>query len=381
VARDERHRAGCRITIDIAPGVYRGSIGGGSDPSFETLPLVIDVPDVTLHGALALVTDASGRPTGAGRGDAVTTLLPDPPLVSTSGPYSEPIFIVNGSVDGFGGDHATIEGLAFQSGHSGADFGGLGILSLRVAGLVIRGNRFEPGFLSALDLRATVGGTVKGNHLSGGGGSCDICLAGPGSFRVESNRLLAGGIPGILVLPTVLLPVPPDIEQYVLPAAAEVDAALVNNEIRDHLRVPVGAGIRVGAVGVGAPSVAGRARVRARGNVLINNRFAMIVEAAFPVAGTLLKGDIELSLHHNVFAASCQNDLLVTLSRHTTGLGLAGGPYLMNSAYTLALNGNLDWANAWYSHPAGLGNTLVVDGAEVPNGTFHAYDATKTCTP
>jgi hypothetical protein len=127
--------------------------------------------------------------------------------------------------------------------------------------------------------------------------------------------------------------------------------------------------------------VAGLARVEARDNLLVSNTFAMIVEAAFPVRNTLLKGDIELTLHGNTFLSSCQNHLLVSLSRHTTGLGLTNFPYLQNSNFTLNLGGDIAWENVWYSHPSGFGNTLTVDGAVIPNGSRNAYDAARTCTP
>jgi hypothetical protein len=51
-------------------------------------------------------------------------------------------------------------------------------------------------------------------------------------------------------------------------------------------------------------------------------------------------------------------------------------PYLLNSTFNLALNGNLSWDDAWYSHPEGFGNTLVVDGQVIANGTRQFYDAT-----
>ena len=383
VARDEQETAACRITIVVAAGVYRGSVSQSTDPTFERYPLVIDVPDVTLHGALDMEIDASGRATGVGLNDGVTTLVASPSLVSVLN-FSEPLLAVNGHPDGFKGNGVIVEGLAFQSGHAGVDalIGGLGVLSLRVRDLVVSGNRFEAGFSESVDLRAS-SGRVDRNHFSGGGGTCDMCLAGPGDYGAEGNRLLAGGIPGILVVPATGLIVPPGrgIEVYVLPTSANVNATLVNNEVRDHLRQPVGVGIRVGAVGVGAPNVAGTAHVGAYDNVLVNNRFAMMVEAAFPMPNTLRKGDIELTLHGNVLSESCQNNFLVSFSRHRTALGLNTDPYLLNSSYTLSLGGNIAWDDVWYSHPAGFGNTLTVDGVVIPNGSRVAYDGARTCTP
>jgi hypothetical protein len=386
VARDEQTTAACRITVAVAAGIYRGSVNESADPALDRFPLVIDVPDVTLQGALEMQIDRGGRATGLGEmeegeNEEASTIVPSPALVSQN-LLSEPIVVVNGHPDGFQGNGAIIEGFVFQSGHVGVDasFGGVAIFSLRVRDLVVRGNRFEAEFSQSVDLRAS-SARVDRNHLSGTEDTCDFCFAGPGDYEATGNRLLAGGIPGILVTPAILLPVPPMVEQYVLPASATVNALLVNNEVRNHLRKPVGVGIRVGAIGNGAPNVAGLAHVEARDNLLVSNTFAMIVEAAFPVKNTLLKGDIELILHGNTFSASCQNHLLVSLSRHTTGLGLTSFPYLLSSNYTLALGGDIAWGDVWYSHPAGFGNTLTVDGIQIPNGSRIAYDAAKTCTP
>ena len=59
-----------------------------------------------------------------------------------------------------------------------------------------------------------------------------------------------------------------------------------NNEVRDHLRTPVGVGIRMDAVGVGAPNMYGTIHAVVQDNLLVNNRFGMIVHGAFPVANT-----------------------------------------------------------------------------------------------
>ncbi|MBL8997240.1 MAG: hypothetical protein JNL44_07965 [Gemmatimonadetes bacterium] len=380
-ARGETERGACRIEIGVASGTYRGGTEPSADPTLETFPLVVDVPDVTLSGAFRMGFDAAGRATGVGEDGESTVLLPNAPL-TTVGQFSYPLLVVNGRPDGTGAHGTVIRGFVFRSGRADNDpvAGGLGVLSLRVRELRIVKNRFEAGFSESIDLRAS-SGEVGVNHLGGGGGTCDICLAGPGDYTATGNTLLAGGIPGILVTPSVLLPVPASIEQFTLPASSTVRAELVNNEVRDHLRRPVGVGLRVGAVGVGAPNVAGTAIVEARDNLLINNTFGMIVEAAFPVAGTLRRGDITFVERNNTVIGSCQNDLLVSLSRHTTGLGLSNAPYLLNSSYNITLDHERSWDSVWYSHPAGFGNTLTVNGAEIANGAHHAYDATRTCAP
>jgi hypothetical protein len=50
------------------------------------------------------------------------------------------------------------------------------------------------------------------------------------------------------------------------------------------------------------------------------NRFGMIVHAAFPVPGTVRKGDVDVMLGGNVFEQTCQARLLLSLSRHTIAL-------------------------------------------------------------
>ena len=160
-----------------------------------------------------------------------------------------------------------------------------------------------------------------------------------------------------------------------IPDAAETVAEIVNNEVRDHRRTPVGVGIRIDALGVGAPNVRNKVVATVRDNVLINNRFGMIIHAAFPVRDTTLKGDVEVAMSGNVFDQTCQARLLVSFSRHTRTLGITANPYLLNSTFQIDLGGNIDWNDVWYGHPDGFGNSLIVDGQPIPNGTRHFYDA------
>lgn len=381
-ARASRTAAGealagaCRITILVSPGTYQGNVATASGTQ-EHFPLMVDMPDITLHGALDMALDGAGRATGQGTSPDETVLTPVEPLPFVNG-ISTPIIIANAHPGGSAGNGLTVQGFVFQSGNDPAGTGGgQGILSVRVAGLAIRGNRFEGGFTESVDLRASSAHVIE-NHLAGTAGTCDVCLAGPGTFSASGNHLQAGGIPGIAVSPTVLLPVPPGVEQYVLPTTAETWADIRNNEVRDHQRTPVGVGVRMDAVGVGAPTVHGTIHAVVQDNLLVNNRFGMIVHAAFPAANTDRRGDVDVTLGGNVFQGSCQTNLFVSFARHQTGLGIDANPrpYLLNSTFNLTLNGNLIWDDAWFSHPAGFGNTLVVDGQVIANGTRQFYDAT-----
>ncbi|MGH9423235.1 MAG: hypothetical protein ACRD3J_24885, partial [Thermoanaerobaculia bacterium] len=220
ILRGELTTAACRITIAVSEGTYAGSVAESQNAAFEKFPIVIDVPDVTISGATVMMTNALGRAIGIS-GSPVSTLAPNPALIVEGGSssqqgVSEEIFVVNGHPTGSRGDGAVIEGFVFQTGRSLTDTitGGQGVLSMRVSGLVVRGNRFEGGFTEAVDLRAS-SATVEKNYLIGPGNACDICVAGPGDFVVKDNNLAGpGGIPGILVTPATVLPVPSIMEQY-----------------------------------------------------------------------------------------------------------------------------------------------------------------------
>lgn len=379
--RGEVTTASCTVAIDVAAGTYPGMASPtapGVNGQFERFPIVIDMPGVALKGALVITYDSLGRASGT-QGSAASTLAPKIGLGTN--PIPDAVFIVEGHPNGSAGNDVSIQGFAIQSGHVGVDVdsGGYGIFSLRVNNLVIRGNRFEPTLTSAMDLRATTA-TVDANLVSGGQ-VCDICLAGPGQFTVTANKVGQGGIDGIVVSAIISLPVPAGVEQIDLPTTAAVTASVVNNEVRDHLRTPVGVAIRASAIGTGAPSVAQSTTISIVGNSLIHNTFGMLIEAGFPVANTQLKGDITASLSNNTVQSSCQSDLMVTFNRHATTLGAAQltRPYIRNSNYTISLGGELSWDNVWYSNPDGFGNVLTVDGLTMGPGSRLAYNPTKVC--
>jgi hypothetical protein len=146
--------------------------------------------------------------------------------------------------------------------------------------------------------------------------------------------------------------------------------------VRDHRRIPVGTGIRVEAIGVGAPNVHNTIHAIIQDNLLVNNQFGMIVHAGFPIAGSSLRSDADVQYGGNVIQQSCQAKLLISLSRHTRALGMGTNPYLLNSTFSFALGGDVNWSDVWFSHPAGFGNTLLVDGVAIANGGQQFYSAT-----
>lgn len=372
LARGEHTAAACPITITVSPGRYAGTATGTPAGDIERFPIVVDVPAIILRGSTVLPMDPSDRPGPEAVGGIETVLAPVEPLTVVNG-SSTPIIIANGHPSGSAGNALTVEGFVFQSGNTGTVFGGQALLSLRVTSISFRRNRVEGGFTEKIDLRAS-SGDVTQNYLSGAASACDICLAAPGTYRAISNRVLAGGVPGITTSAVVGLPVPADVEPYVLPATAEVWSEVRNNEVRDHLSAPVGVGIRVEVIGTMAPHVRNTVHSSIRDNLLVNNRFGIMIHAGFPVAGTDRIGIADVSLSGNVIQQSCQAKLLISLVRHQRTLGLnATFPYLQSSVFLVALNGNVAWDEVWYGHEAGFGNTLIVDGAPVANGSRHFY--------
>ena len=372
LARGELTEAACRITIVVSPNIYNGTAIGSPSGTVEHFPLIVDVPDITLRGALVMGLDEAGRATGGGTTADETTLSSVEPLPTINGAPT-PIIVANAHPGGSAGNGLTVEGFVFRSGPTPAVApAGLGVLGVRATGLTVRGNRFE-AFSSAVDLRASSADVLQ-NHV-GGTGACDLCIVGPGTYRAIGNRILAGGIEGIVAGPVVVLPVPASVEPYDPPATSETWAEIRNNEVRDHLRAAGGAGVRVDAVGLGAPNVHGLMHAVIRDNRVVNNRFGVIVHAAFPVAGTDRKGDVDVTLGGNEIVQSCQAKMLIAFSRHNVALGLANGPFLLNSNFTLSLGGNVSWNDVWFAHPAGFGNTLTVDGQTIANGIKQFYSA------
>jgi hypothetical protein len=360
--RGELRSAACRITITVAAGPFRGTTADEVDQELEHFPLIVDVPDITLQGAFVMRLDASGRATGLGATDRRTTLQPEPGVDDAIA-----IILANGHPGGSAGHGLIVEGFAMKGPVRFAVFGS------RVRRLVIRGNRFEGDFAATLDFRAT-SAVIARNQVRGTEG-CDFCLAGPGVFRVTGNRLLSGGIDGILILPAFdpVLAAPFEVEPADLPAAAEVSADVANNEVRDHRQFPGGTGVRVAGTGIGASDVRGSTHVRIHDNRLVNNTFGVMVEAGFPEPDTRLRSDMDVVLGGNTIERTCQADLYVTFARHSGGPE-PGDPFLKNSTYRLTLGGDVQFHDAWVTNPAGFGNTLLVDGRKIGNGTRQPFD-------
>jgi hypothetical protein len=75
-----------------------------------------------------------------------------------------------------------------------------------------------------------------------------------------------------------------------------------------------------------------------------------------------------LTLQDNAIGPSCRNNLFVSFTRISRTLNGVAQVYLNNSTFTLTLNGNTLWSNAWYDNSLGTNNHLIVDTVEIPTG-------------
>ena len=368
-AHDELRAAACRITIEVLPGTYVGSFDDSGDATTERFPLFIDVPRVSLIGALVMPLDAAGRATGAGSSVASSVLRPDRQL-----PAASAMLMLVGNPQGSAADSAIVRGFQFESvGSTGAQATGAGMGMLRVTDVVITGNDFSAPLSTAVDSRES-SVRASANYVKGMGTACGFCFAGPGSVTVVGNRLLDGDNVGVFFVAYTVQPDFPlgnhagmdwHVDDLVPPTSATLLATAINNDVSNHTHNQngVATGFRVIAHSKSTAAVAQSAKVTLDGNSSHHNSFGLIIDAGFPAGG--VSGNVDVTLRRNSLYNNCQHNVLVSFARHTQTLGTSTGTgYLRNSTYHLDFE-DTPWADAWYDHQAGLGNTLVVDG-EVP---------------
>jgi hypothetical protein len=119
LARARAFRATSDAPVDIAvrPGTYVGTFGANADGALEDLPLVLNVPNLRIHGNTRLRLDAAGRPVGPLDASGQTViqsdgLAPDSCLVLNLVTV-ERASIGDGPVTG--GDGTTIERLTLRT--------------------------------------------------------------------------------------------------------------------------------------------------------------------------------------------------------------------------------------------------------------------------
>jgi hypothetical protein len=379
----EKSSAACRITISVAPGNYTGSFDVISS-TLERFPIFMGVPDVTLRGALEMPNDDKHRASGAGTAGA-SIIKPDRGLTAT-----ETMVVIADDTSGYHGNGVTVENFRFRSGYDtlGTVNGGIGVGALRVRDILVRGNHFERTVFTAIDLRASRG-VIENNYANFLGTACGVCLAGPGSYDVNNNRIVEGGFVGLFAAPVVVLPNFPMgtirsivVAPYVAPAVAADTASINNNDISNqrHHSNGFGTGIRLVTFSSGAAvNTAQSGKIRLSRNTLFHNTFAISIDANTPLnASPTVPGNIDVTLTKNVIGPSCRNNLLVSFTRISHTLGTTTQGYLLNSTYTVSLGGDTPWSSAWYDNPSGNGDTLRVDGVEF-TGTHASPSDPPSC--
>ena len=182
-ARELRHESPRRIVIRVASGVCSGNfetqpIGQRTRPP-ELLPLVLNVPNLTLHGA-GIMEYAEGFPVAQRPGTA-TTLTVD---TFRYGWDDNTVILVGPTTDGGRADGTVIEGLAiddlFNSVH--------GIWASRTQHLAIRNNVVEHVNFAAMNI-SECSGSVVGNVMHDGFPG----LAIAGGSQENPSKLYVGG--------------------------------------------------------------------------------------------------------------------------------------------------------------------------------------------
>ena len=151
--------------------------------------------------------------------------------------------------------------------------------------------------------------------------------------------------------------------------------------MKNHFYEPVGAALRVGAVGIGAPNVVGTAHVTANGNLFHFNTFGVLVEAAFPVAGTALHGDIDLTLAGNQHSRRTASTTCSSRSAGTRPCFSASRTFRTCTTRRTRSRSAETCSGATPGTAilqAMATRSIPVDGDTIPNGARVAYDANKT---
>ena len=198
-----------RIVIHVAPGNYVGTFNSNpldNNSNKEVLPIILNVPNLTLVGATVLDHDSRGLPTGPA--NAPQTKLKSGTTLTDPG---QALILVTRTTDGSAGENVAINGLTLEENGSQDSPGQAGIFIDRVSGFSIAHNMFMHTGVGCLtrmssgnfednccvrnyELGAAIHGgsvnhpavvTVRGNRCTSGFGGIDF--RGTPTMRVLNN--------------------------------------------------------------------------------------------------------------------------------------------------------------------------------------------------
>jgi hypothetical protein len=185
------------IVIHVAAGAYLGSKASpvlARNPRYEVLPILLNVPNLTLSGAMVLTTDADGLPTGVQPGTDT--------LLATEDHYNDQgksLILLSRTTDGMAGHNVTVSGLRLEylNGRYQVDSG---IIVDRVSNFSIRQNFINRAWAGIYSSRAS--GSIAGNLITEG--DWGIVAKGgsrfhPAQYGITGNRVSRHPHNGILI--------------------------------------------------------------------------------------------------------------------------------------------------------------------------------------
>src|SRR5437667_1101608 len=358
------------IVIHVAAGQY-----------VETLPIVLDVPNMRLEGATVLTTDSKGIPTGSVNA-AESRIVAKPVL---AGYNTNSLLIIGPTSTDLTGNGVTVQGLVLDAGNAGNAVGGLDILVDRVANFSIRRNIVTGAAGLGVDARAA-SGVIEENFFVGNGAGGSMAAgnkSSPASYWFRKNRVVNNKSEGVGVAGSnlggsnpVLLPVAPGT------IFDSVTAVISGNDVRDNNQIPnFTSGIRLLVIvpTIPVPQAAGNLSVSVTDNTIANNALGVSIDAGFPdrTDPRLWTGNLRASFDGNSISGSKLTPALITFTRNEAATQPSKPKYwkyLQDSTFTIS-DPNGDLNGYWFDHPAVdpidgrfLNNVLVVNGLTIPNG-------------
>jgi hypothetical protein len=182
-ARALRREIQGRITIRVAPGTCSGNFEtqptGQSTRPLELLPLVLNVPNLTLHGS-GVMKYADGYPV-APRAGTATTLTVD---TEHLGDIPTTVIYVGPTTDGGRADGAVVEGFVIDNAWNAW----FGIYITRTQRLTVRDNLVTDTWLGAIN-GSECSGRIVGNVVHGGSPGMNFAAG----TSENPSRLFIGG--------------------------------------------------------------------------------------------------------------------------------------------------------------------------------------------
>ena len=371
------------VTIHVMPGDYVVS-HAPADCTVDPLPIRVDLSDVTIHGATQLAIDPeTGTPLsvlpGASNFRALEALA-----------VSEALLLITPDAHGVPPVRVRIDGLALD----GLASTGHGLFVDRAQDFELRGNsarRFNNGIRTRGASGEMRGNVLTDNHDTGmvlTGGS----TVSPAVMNVVGNRACNGEIGFLLVGTGVFLLSTPGAAPIDTSFDPTTDGTTIPNRLAVSLRDNVACfnslgGVRFFAVGQVANAYAllnshhyeTFATIDSRGNRFSENLYGVSLDAGFPsrIPDNSYATQVHAEFTDDVFIGNTMGDGFLGFLRLQVALGRASAAlWLPLDRSTITIRANRGLSSLNFSHPATdtvtglpLSNTLVVNGAVLPNGS------------